>query len=284
MSKKVTSAYSRTIEWVPVQQIGKDDRTQRPFRPSRVEQIAKELDPDKLGLPLLAVLNRSGVERFIVLDGQHRVAAVRKALGDNQLVQCEVVRGLTVAQAAELFLGRNTAAPPHVLDKFRIAVNAGRDLETAVNSIVESLGLRVRPGADDGTVTCVRTLVEMHRTDPNASDATDGLVARVLRIALAAWGRPSASFQGDVLKGLGATLARYGGLIEEDALVTKLSAIPTGAVGLLGRGRTYRQLHGGSVANGIARAVVAIYNVGRRRHALPDWDDREKAPAGKKAA
>lgn len=284
MSKKVTSQYSRTIEWVSVRLIGKDDSAQRPFKARRAEEIARNLDPDKLGLPLVAVVGTPPRERYIALDGQHRIAAVRMALGEDQLVNCEVVRGLTIPQAAELFLGRNTAAPPHVLDKFRVAVTAGRPAETAINDMAVALGLRIAGGAGDGTVGCVRTLVDLYRNDPNATDTTDGMVPRVLRMALAAWGRADSSFQGDVLKGLGLTLTRYAGMIDEDTLVSKLSKLPSGAMGLLGRGRTYRQLHRGSVAHGVARAIVAIYNTGRRRYVLPDWDDREKPVKAKKAA
>lgn len=285
MSKhKVTSAYSRTIEWVPVKAIGVEATAQRRFKPTRMEAIANDLDPDKLGLPALAALSSNGRERFIVVDGQHRIAAVRKALGEDQLVQCEVVRGLTIPQAAEMFLGRNTASPVHVLDKFRVAVTAKRADEVAVNDMVEALGLRIRAGAEDGSVCCVGTLLGIYRSDPAAGDRHDGMVPRVLRMALAAWGRPASSFQGDVLKGLALVLSRYPGLVEEEALVAKLSGVPSGAVGILGRGRTYRQLHRGSVAHGVARAVVALYNTGRRRYVLPDWDDREKPVKAKKAA
>lgn len=285
MSKhKVTSAYSRTIEWVPVKTIGVEASAQRRFKPARMEAIANDLDPDKLGLPAIAAIGATGRERFVVVDGQHRIAAVRKALGEDQLVQCEVVRGLTIPQAAEMFLGRNTASPVHVLDKFRVAVTAARPDEVAVNDMVEALGLRVRAGAEDGTVSCVGTLLGIYRADPAAADRLDGMVPRVLRMALAAWGRGNGSFQGDVLKGLALVLARYPGLIDENTLVAKLSGVPSGAMGILGRGRTYRQLHRGSVAHGVARAIVALYNLGRRRHALPDWDDRETKVKTKRAA
>lgn len=274
MKHKINSRFSRRIEWMSVRDIGIEASAQRPFDARHAENIAKALDPDKLGYPLVAEVGTPGRTRFIAVDGQHRIAAVRSCYGEDEQIQCEVVRGLTVNQAAELFLGRSYNKSIHTLNRFRIAVTAGRPDETAINDAVERLGLRVQTGTGDGTLSAVNTLLALRKLDAHRDDPHDSVVTRVLRIALAAWGRKATMFQGDVLRGLGLVLLRYGTDIDEARLVSRLAGVASGALGVLSRGRSFRETTGGSVFQGCARAIVALYNVGLRSNGLAEWNDR----------
>lgn len=236
--------------------------------------------PDKLGFPLVAVLEERGRERYVVVDGQHRVAAVRQALGEDQQIQCEVIRGCTIAEAAELFCGRNESRKPRPLDQFLVGVTAKRPENLAIVSVVENLGLRIRNGGADGSISAVSALIGIYRGDHALPEKERGAtLRRTLLVAMNAWGGGYETFNGDVLRGLGAVLARYGLMVDDDSLQKKLASLAGGALGLLGKGRTYRTAMGGSMMQNVARAVVTVYNAGRRSHQLPDWDQKTQAAA-----
>lgn len=285
MKNRLRSNLRRRIEWLPARAIVVEPTAQRPFSEARADMLARVLDPDKLGMPLVAELGANGHTRFVAVDGQHRIAAVKKAHGDEMMIQCEVIHGSNLKTAADLFIARNSGKAPCAYDKFRVAVTAGHADETAVDEAVRALGLRIiTNGAKEGVVTCVTTLMALRRLDPRRDDPHENLVTRTLRVALAAWGRSSSSFQGDVLRGLGMVLHYYAKLIDEERLVNRLAVFPKGGLGVLGRGRTHHDLSGGSVAIGCARAVLQIYNTGLRKQQLPAWDDRAAMKAAMTAA
>src|SRR5437764_10583991 len=85
------------IEWVPVEKIRVSETAQREFRPHRANQFAANFDPDAFGR--LIVNFRDG--HWWVIDGQHRLAAV-KILGWTDIkVECECYEGLTEKEEAE---------------------------------------------------------------------------------------------------------------------------------------------------------------------------------------
>jgi len=72
---------------------------QQPISEKKVENLVREWD-DRLLTPL-TVSFRDG--KFNVVDGQHRIAAMRKMNnGENVMVPCLVYSGLTYEQEAEL--------------------------------------------------------------------------------------------------------------------------------------------------------------------------------------
>lgn len=271
---KVRTEYKSRIEWLPAKDVDVKEGAQRPFDANHAARIAKEFDPDALGFPfVVAIETRTGAERFYAIDGQHRIAAVRTYLGEDQQIQCEVVRGIDIPRAAQLFLARNARRGVRPIDAFLVGVTAREPKHLAITAILADLGLRVADGgANDGTVSAVTTLLRLY--DMDADTRRGELLRRVLTLALAAWGRGSDSFAGDLLHGLALVLVRHGDQLEPEALERKLRSYTGGALGLIGKARSWRETVGGSTAQCVARAVIAAYNGGRTKHRLPQWGEK----------
>jgi Family of unknown function (DUF6551) len=267
-TRRVKPEYRSSIEWIPVAQVTVEPKAQRKFMQRWADEIAENLDPDLLGHPLVCALSRNGTghEHYVVIDGQHRIAAVRKALGKDQSVQCEVIHGIDLARAAALYRGRNTIRHPRPYDLF-IAGRTAHDADCMeIDKIVRAHGFTVSDAHIDGTISAVTAIERVYKMAPGGAilDATLGVVTE-------SWGSAAAGTQSGILLGLGLVLRRYGSAIDRTRLQRQLASHSGGASGLLGRGRSLTDAFGGSVGNGVARAIVMIYNTGLRQNKLPDW-------------
>lgn len=266
---KTKPTYTRSLEWVSIARAKPNPQAQRRFDPAWADEIAAEFDPDLLGYPLLVAHDgRGDSEQYFTIDGQHRLAACAKALGEDQQIQCEVVRGIDLVRAAQLFLGRQKTKHPKPFDAFLVGVT-GKDPEcVAINSVVESVGLKVATTTSQiGVVSAVVALRRIFRPPGGSAHLRE-----VLQITKDAWEAEAGIFQGDVLSGLSLFLLRYGSRVDRANLHARLSSSTGGAPGLLGRGRTLRQAFGGPVYVNVARALLTLYNSGRRSGQLPAWD------------
>ena len=117
---------------------------QRAFREAKGDRIAAEFDINSFGIPAVCRVNGTNW----VVDGQHRVYAIQKCgyAKASDTIECEVYEGLSIAEMARMFLGRNRSTPVTPFERFAVAVTAGYPTEVAITKIVESLGLR-RPAA-----------------------------------------------------------------------------------------------------------------------------------------
>lgn len=270
---KVRTTYQSRIEWIPVARTELPPGAQRKYDDAWATKIAADFDPDKLGKPLIAAIpGRGGQERFWIIDGQHRIAAVKKALGEDQSVECEVIRGITIDRVAEIFRGRNTTRPVSALDKFMAGVTAKNEECVAINNAVTGLGLRIAGTGDPGTISAVIALGKIQRLDK--SMPRGALLRRVLSLALECWGRAPESFNGHILTGLALVLDRHRDEIEMDVFDKKLKSCPGGALGLVGRARKLKEALGRDMNNCMARAIVSFYNAGRSKNRLPEWGER----------
>jgi hypothetical protein len=82
------------IETVALDLMTPATQTYRKFDESSARTIAREFDAAKLGLVTLV---RDGF-RFIILDGQHRIAAARQVLGNDASIEARVTDDSEVAR------------------------------------------------------------------------------------------------------------------------------------------------------------------------------------------
>ena len=92
----ITKATSQTIRLLSVNEL-QVGGYQRPTNAAQVEKIVANFDEARLGLPIVSA--REG--RYHLLDGAHRVAAMRK-IGYSHAM-CIVLTGLTYQDEAEYF-------------------------------------------------------------------------------------------------------------------------------------------------------------------------------------
>ena len=235
--------------------------TQRPFKKSWGDTLAKNLDLDKLGF--LVINYRDGVHW--VCDGQHRVYAMKQnGFGDDTYMDCEVYENLTDAEMANIFLGRDNRRAVRTFDKFWISCTGGDAKAIAIRRAVESNGLKVSQGKTDG---CVGSVSALGRVFDLIGE--NGL-GQVLRVARDAFAKDTSGFDSNILQGLGLVFNRYNGRTNEKVLASKLSAHTHGARGVLQRAEAQRVRTGNQKALCVAAVIVDIHNRGAGKR-LPNW-------------
>lgn len=235
---------------------------QRPLNQKKVAMLMAEFDIDHIGIPIVS--ERDGF--FYIIDGQHRIEALKQWLGDgwqDQQILCHVYHDLDESEEAEKFLRHNDARAVSAFDKFRTGVTAGRELEVQVKRVVESQNLCVSNGGVPGSISCVTTLCKVYK---NGGAET---LARTLRIVRDAYG--DAGLEQAVISGIGLLCERYNGLLDEKTAVHKLSDAHGGVAGLLGQAEVLRRQTGTDKANCVAAAAVDIINAKRGGKKLPSW-------------
>jgi len=271
---RIRPEYRSRMEWVPVAIIDTEARAQRRYEPLWAHWLASHFDPDKLGHPFVVAMPAKGDrERFFAIDGQHRISAIKIAFGIDQQVECEVVRGIDLARAAELFVGRNDRRAVRVIDKFKTGVTAQNPECVGITKIVTDLGLVINDASQEPRTICAIAAIRvLYGLGP---DEQRGVILRtVLRLIIKVWGTDASVFNGEVLKGLGYVLARHGDDLDMEIFERKLTSTSGGALGLLGKARAYREAAGGSIAQNVARAIVTIYNSGRTKSRLSAWGEK----------
>lgn len=236
--------------------------TQRPFIPAHGDKLAADLDLDKLGLPVIN--HRDG--NFWILDGQHRVYALKQNGFESDSLQCEVYENLTDAEMAAIFLGRDARRAINPLAKFHVACTAELPREMAIRRAVETQGLKVSRHEDEGCVGCVGALGKVY------DRSGEVVLGQTLRTIKNAYGNDSGAFQQSVVVGIGLVFNRYNGKTNERNLAEALSTDTHGVRGLLRRAEAQRERTGNDKAQCVAASVVDIYNKrANKSHKLPSW-------------
>lgn len=247
------------LKWVPIALTRVSPMGQRELVPGWVSKIAAHFDIERMGTPTVSY--RDG--HFYILDGQHRIEAAKEAGYEDQKVQCWVYENLTEAEEAEKFLQLNEVKAVNALAKFRIAVRAGRPMESDIDRICRALDLRVSSDKIEGGISAVGTLTRVY------SRAGAAVLSRSLRIVRDAYGTPGLSAA--TIDGIGYLCQRYNGSLDEAKAVERLSKLHGGSSGLLGRAEVIRRQTGNQRGQCVAAAAVEVINQGRGGNKLPSW-------------
>jgi hypothetical protein len=247
------------LRWVSIPLMRTSPVAQRELNKARVDRIATSFDPEQIGTP--TVSHRDGI--FYIIDGQHRVEALKEIGWGDQSVQCWTYEGLTEEEEADIFLKLNDVLAVHAFDKFRIGVAANRDTETEIDRIVRANGLCVSRDLVPGAIGAVGTLHRIYRR------AGGKVLARTLRIVRDAYGDPG--LEAAVLDGVGLVCQRYNGQLDDAEVVVKLAKANGGVNGLLGKANAIRYRTGNAKAHCVAAAAVDILNAGKGGKKLPSW-------------
>jgi len=169
-------------------------QAQRPFNEKWAKQIAEEFDPDKFDPPVITKPN--GVGHYHVVEGQHRVQGAKIAFGENEQLHCRIVDADDPARAAEIWLGINSgrkAIKP--IQKFLVAVTAGRQPEVEINNTVNKMGYKISQYKSEGSISAVRALTEVHNKFGHT------LLQGTLLMLHHTWPHDANAFSGDVIRG-----------------------------------------------------------------------------------
>lgn len=244
--------------WVPVAHTKVSPQAQRELKKSWVEHIAQNFDPDEVGLPVVSW--RDGF--FWVIDGQHRIEAMKLMGWADQQILCECFEGLTEAEEAEKFLKRQDRLPVAQLESFKSALTAGREVESDIDRIARALNIRIGGGSKT-SISAVGTLGRVYRR------GGPGTLSRTLRVIRDSYG--GAGFSAAVINGVALVIQRFDATFDDDVAVERLSKAMGGVQGLDNRARYIKAQIGKPLAQCFAAAVVETLNAGRGGKKLPDW-------------
>lgn len=249
------------LAWIPLNKVRVNPLAQREQVQARIDKLVTEFDPEQLGFPTVNL--RDG--HYWVIDGAHRIAALKEWLGEweAQQVQCQTYEGLSEEEEAEVFLKLNDTLAVQAYAKFRIGVQAGRPEEVEVDKVVRQCQLRVSQDKGDGAIGAVGTLMRVYRRGGPLT------LARTLLIIRDAYG--DAGLEASVIDGIGLLCNRFNGDLDDVKLVQRLSGAHGGVNGLLGKAENLRKSTGNVRAHCVAAAAVEINNGGRGGKKLPSW-------------
>lgn len=194
---------------------------QRPVKDHVVNKLIREWDSSLM--EPLTVSYRDG--RFYLVDGQHRVSALRRMNGGmDVVVACKLYHGLTYEQEAELCYKLDQAKKSLSRAESTIAlVEAGTDTE--VNEILRLLvenGFTWALGkwsGQDYEIVASRTLINAYRFLGGAA------FGRMLMLMREAWHGEPYSLKADFISGMALFLKTYGAELDDRAAIKRLSAI-----------------------------------------------------------
>lgn len=247
------------LMWVPIAEMKGNPAAQREFKESQAEKYAANFDFEGMGFPVLN--HRDG--NWYIVDGQHRIAALKLIGYADQKVQCECFEGLTEAQEADLFLTRDDRRKVDSFERFHIAVTAGREVESDVTRIVHALGLSVSQNKVPGAIGSATTLV---RTYERGGPKTLARTLKIIRDGIGDEG-----FDQFIIGGVGLLCQRYNGQLKDDDAIVKLQGLRKPVSTIYQKAGSLMERTGTSRQQATAAAVVEILNAGKGGKKLPSW-------------
>jgi hypothetical protein len=200
-----------------------DLAVQRSTIPSRLRKISENFDHELMGELLVS----ERADGLYVLDGQHRLVIARDQKG-FPTVTCEIFSGLSKADEARLFLGRNDRASVARLDRDRNMATYGDTDTLNVQMAVQSAGyVFVANNAEESTFRDRAAGVAiMHDAERKRDFAATGVehLMRVAQFCARAWGnqeRPESL----VMRGISKIFVKHQE-IDEDRLFERLRGLP----------------------------------------------------------
>jgi hypothetical protein len=224
------------------------------------------MDPNKLGFPIVNL--RDGI--YWILDGQHRIAALKQWDPSIEMsnLDCEVYEGLTDAEMADIFIGRDARKQIPPFDKFFVGCTAGYQRENTIRRTVESNGQKISRERDEG----ISTVGALGKVYDQSGDMVLGQVIRTINLG---FGGDPLAFDRSVIEGLGLVYNRFNGRTNEKAMGHRLSDLKHGARELLRKAEALRERTGNQKKHCVASVIIDIYNKGEgstnSKNRLPSW-------------
>ena len=194
---------------------------QRPVREKDVDALIAKWDP-LLNDPVI-INQRDGKNNLV--DGQHRIAAMRKMCGGRDImVRCRVLSGLTYEQEAALCYKLDKAKRRLTLSQSVMALSeSGEDHNiNAIKEIVEGYGFRWAlkdRGCRDNTISATRATISAYK------DLKYQAFSRMMKLIKLTWDGSAASLTSYIISGMALFLKTYAFEMDDNLFVKQLSKV-----------------------------------------------------------
>lgn len=250
------------IEWVRVKDIEVVwESAQREKSQPFINQIEANFDKRMFGIiSVTGPVDKTG--RRHVINGQHRVSALKQMGLDGEMIPCHVSADVEdKTKAAQLFLGLNRTTTVSSVETFLKGVTAGEEIPVTVNMILRNAGWTPSRQLGEGHARAVAAYMNTTRRYGAAHFklTVDALTA--------VWDHHPEALSSSVFTGAAKVLAVPGIDIARFCRVVGTSFSEPHR--LRGAGMAVREVaRRGSVSDGCAAAIVSAYNVGLRTNKI----------------
>lgn len=207
---------------IPIYKLNTTYTSQRTLRNRRLaENIASNFDKN-LFQPIV-VSYRDG--KWYVIDGQHRLYGAKKRFGDNYLMECQVIRGLTQQEESMYFVKLNDSSIPlQYADKAKGLFYAEDETMTTLANLCKKNGVELGITEDkrttaDSRITAIKALVVTY--NKIGEEKTD----RLIRLLNDTWDGAYAAFRQEMIKAVGYILNLYSRELDDNKFIKKLSKV-----------------------------------------------------------
>lgn len=248
-----------------------DHRVQRDsLDMAKVNNIVNNFNIDGLGRVTVSV--RDNGDR-VVIDGWHRVEAVRRLTDNAGTIPARVYEELTLKEEAALFLTLNTTNRPRVLDKWKVRVTMEDPVSVEITGLLTAFGWSISHAAQNGHVNAVAALERIYTLSKKV-EAEPHLIHVAFLVITKAWGHDRYGAQSTVIEGIAALAAEHKSLLDLPVLIGKLKEYKGGPQSLIQEARNLAGIRNMRVPMAVADILTEKYNVGRKKNVLPGWRKR----------
>ena len=244
------------LEWVPVDQIDVDSAYQRPLKPRLVEKILTCFSWSKFGA---VVLSRHEGGRYTIVEGQHRWKAATLHPSIDAVPAVIVEHADTAAEAGSfLAINRDRMAVTSV-ERYWAGLTAGDDWAVAISNVLHAANCDVVPEQGHYRPNLTNSISAIDRCLKRYGH---GATRRALLVIRAAWPDDSNSLRGTLITALARIIRANDKTIQEPDMVAALQR--ESFAKLTAHAEAFRKLSGGSSETALSKALVEIYNKGKR--------------------
>lgn len=190
---------------------------QSPVKEAQVKKIVRDFEPNKLHT---IVVNRRDNGLFYVIDGQHRVEALKR-LGILS-IEAAIHNGLTVEQEAEMYLGINDRPTKTPNSKGKSALRFNDPEAVEIDKTVSNVGLQIDYDKQNNTLGYIHAYQALKTVNKKYGPTHLEIVLTVIRKS---FGAESRNFQGFIIQGFSKFIETYNDEINLSELVNRLEVL-----------------------------------------------------------
>ena len=228
----------------------------------KVNKIAKNFDPDLLGV-IICSMRESGV--LAVIDGSHRVHALRQKQMNDAVLNALVYFDLKIEDEAKIFsLLNQEHTKPNPAEIFKAGIVAGDEETIIINRIFTNLGLNIGVGPGENKVRAISTVKRVYR------NAGEKVLQDTLYTIKSAYGDSSSTMRDVLISAVAIVYNRYGDNVEVSRMIATLQKFGN-PNSLIANAKSMMSNQNQVTSTALPYLIVNAYNQRLKKNRLSDY-------------